>query len=318
MNLILASSLLGFFITFLLAILLIPLIKKLNFGQIIREWGPASHKKKAGTPAFGGIIFISAITITILFIYKNQNNEAKIALYSLLLFGIVGLIDDSLKKLKNNNEGISPNQKMILLFIVSGIFAFYAYYNQAIGTSIYIPIQHKLFKMGFYYVPFIMFFYIGTANAVNLTDGLDGLCTTVTILVMTFLLIASIMLGHFSLGLFCGVTIGCLLAFLKFNAFQAQIIMGDTGSIALGGAIATIAMILKLPLIVPVIGVIYFIETLSVIIQVTSFKLTGKRVFKMTPIHHTFELLGWHEAKIVATFSIITTIFCIFGYLSIF
>lgn len=205
---------------------------------------------------------------------------------------------------------------MLLLLIVSFGFAYYGANNPEIGTSIILPFSEKSLDLGRFYIPFIIIYFAGTTNAVNLTDGLDGLATSITILVMTFFVIVSLEMGHYTLSIFCAVTAGSLLGFLKYNAFPAQIFMGDTGSIALGGAVAAVAMILKLPLLLIIVGGIYVVETLSVIIQVISFKLTGKRVFKMSPLHHHFELCGWHETKVVSIFSIITVILCMIAFLS--
>lgn len=315
MELIILGILSSFFVTFLIAKLLIPIIKDLNLGQNIREEGPKSHHKKAGTPTFGGIIFILASIVVMLILCKDYKSEGMIALYSFVVFGLVGLTDDILKKLHKKNEGLKPMEKLLLLLIASFAFTLYGYMNPSIGSSIYIPVANISLDIKLMYIPFIAFYYICTTNAVNLTDGLDGLCSTVTIIVMIFLLILSYSLGHSSLSIFCSIITGCLLAFLIFNSFPAKIIMGDTGSLALGGTIATVAMILKLPLIVIIIGGVYVIETLSVIIQVTSFKLLGKRVFKMAPIHHAFELSGFHETKIVTIFSIITIILCLIAFL---
>lgn len=315
MTLIILGILSSFIITYLIGKLFIPMIRTLNLGQNIRPEGPKSHQKKAGTPTFGGIIFISAGIVVTLILCKDYKSEGMIALYALVLFGFVGVTDDTLKKLHKKNEGLSPVQKLFLLSITSCIFAFYAYHSPSIGTSIYVPIINNTVDIKFMYIPFIIFYYICTTNAVNLTDGLDGLCSTVTIIVMIFLLILSFSLKHYSLAVFCGIVVGSLLAFLVFNTFPAKIIMGDTGSLALGGAIATVAMILKTPFVIVIIGGIYVIETLSVVIQVTSFKLYGKRVFKMAPIHHTFELSGFHETKIVAIFSIATVILCLIAWL---
>jgi len=317
MKLIILGILSSFFITFLIGKLLIPIIRTLNLGQNIRDNVPNSHKKKAGTPTFGGIIFILASIVVTLILCNDYKSEGMIALYALLTFGLVGLTDDILKKLHKENEGLKPMQKLFLLFIASCTFALYAYNTPSIGSFIYVPIINKSFDIKLMYMPFIIVYYISTTNAVNLTDGLDGLCSTITIIVMIFLLILSFSLGHYSLSIFCSIMVGCLLAFLIFNTFPAKIIMGDTGSLALGGAVATIAIILKQPLIILIIGGIYVIETLSVIIQVASFKFLGKRVFKMAPIHHSFELSGFHETKIVTIFSVITILLCLIAFLSI-
>ncbi|EGS9998135.1 phospho-N-acetylmuramoyl-pentapeptide-transferase [Clostridium perfringens] len=305
----------SFIVASILGPIIIPLLHKLKFGQNIRQEGPKSHLKKAGTPTIGGLIFIFATIITMFIMVGNPTDEAMIALYSFVGFGFVGFLDDLLKIIKKKNEGLTSGQKMILLLIVSGFLTWYAY--KYIGTSINIPFLNGQINLGLFYIPFVMFYFAGVTNAVNLTDGLDGLATSVTVLVTTFLGIISYNLGHISLAIFCVALAGALLAFLRFNAFPARVFMGDTGSLALGGAVAMVALILKMPLILVLIGIIYVIETLSVILQVASFKLTGKRIFKMAPIHHHFEQLGWSETKIVSVFSIITVVFCFIAFASL-
>ncbi|OAA89259.1 phospho-N-acetylmuramoyl-pentapeptide-transferase [Clostridium coskatii] len=311
------SVLIAFFIAILEGPILIPLLHKFKFGQNIREDGPKSHLKKAGTPTMGGVLFILATFITMAIIVKKPSDEAMIALYAFVAFGVIGAIDDILKILRKQNLGLRAYQKMILLLIVSGIFAYYSANNPYIGTSIIVPFAHKSWNLGVFYIPFIIIYFAATTNAVNLTDGLDGLATSVTLLIMTFLALVSFAMGHITLAIFCAVLAGALLGFLKYNAFPAQIFMGDTGSLALGGAVGAVAMILKLPLLVIIIGGIYVIEAASVMLQVASFKLTGKRIFKMAPIHHHFELSGWHETKVVSIFCIITVILCLLGFLSL-
>lgn len=295
-----------------------PIIKglyKLKFGQNIREDGPQSHLKKAGTPTIGGLIFIGATLITTIIMVRDVKDQAYVALFAFIAFGFIGFLDDIIKIIKRNNLGLRAYQKMILLLIVSGVLSYYGYLE--LGTKISVPFVNMQVDLGIFYIPFVIIYFAATTNAVNLTDGLDGLATSITILVMTFLAILSFKLGEYSLTKFCIILTGSLLAFLRFNAFPARVFMGDTGSLALGGAVGTIALLLKVPFIVIIIGLIYVIETLSVIIQVTSFKLTGKRVFKMAPIHHHFEQLGWSETKIVTIFSIITVILCFIGFLSL-
>lgn len=309
------SVLIAFCISLMLGPILIPLLHKFKFGQNIREEGPKSHQKKAGTPTMGGLIFIIAALITIAILIRKPSDETMIPLYAFVGFGFIGALDDGLKIFHKNNLGLRAYQKMILLLAVSGSLAYYA--SLHIGTSIMIPFYDKPVNLGVFYVPFIVIYYTATTNAVNLTDGLDGLATSVTLLVMTFFALVSYGLGYYPLSIFCGVIAGALLGFLRYNAFPAQVFMGDTGSLALGGAIATIAMILKHPLLIVIVGGIYVGETLSVIMQVASFKLTGKRIFKMSPIHHHFELSGWHETKIVSVFSIITVILCLIAFLSL-
>ncbi|APQ98566.1 phospho-N-acetylmuramoyl-pentapeptide-transferase [Clostridium botulinum] len=316
MSTIIYAVLFSFLLSTITSLFLIPLFKKLNLGQSIKNGIPISHKKKAGTPTFGGIIFIFSSIITMLFIIKNYNKELLLVISSLIAFGLIGFIDDTLKKIHKKNEGLTSKGKMILLLFVSSIFAIYSYYNPSIGSIIMFPFTKKLFDLRILYIPFIIFYYVSTTNALNLTDGLDGLATSITLLVVTFFIFLSFGMGHYTLSISCGCIAGALLGFLRYNCYPAKIIMGDTGSLALGGAIATIAMILRNPFIVIIVGGIYVIEALSSLIQIVFFKLFGKRIFKMAPIHHSLELHGWHETKIVSVFSIITTILCLIGFLS--
>ncbi len=306
---------LGFLIASILAPFFIPMLHKLKFGQNIREDGPQSHLKKAGTPTMGGIIFIASTLIAMLVMVGKPTDEAMIALYSLIAFGIVGFLDDILKIIRKKNLGLRAWQKMLLLLIASLALAYYSY-NQ-VGTQILVPFTGKTIDLGLLYFPFIVVYFTGTTNAVNLTDGLDGLATSVTILVMTFFAIVSYNLAHYTLSIFCVILAGSLLGFLRFNAFPARTFMGDTGSLALGGAVGAVAMLLKLPLILVIVGGIYVIETISVILQVASFKLTGKRIFRMAPIHHHFEQKGYSETKIVSMFSIITLILALIGFIAL-
>ncbi len=295
--------------------ILIPLLHKLKFGQNIRSDGPKSHLKKSGTPTMGGIIFFIATAVTIILMRYSLNSKEMILFYSLLAFGFIGFLDDILKIIHKDNLGLKAGQKMILLLIFSIAFAIYGY--KYIGSDLLVPIFNFKINLGILYIPFIVIYYSGVTNAVNLTDGLDGLATSVTIIVLTFFAIVGYRTGNKEITAFCLALIGALIGFLKYNAFPAKIFMGDTGSLALGGSIATIALMLKLELLLIVVGGIYVMETLSVIIQVTSFKLTGKRVFKMAPIHHHFEQLGWSEVKIVSIFSAVTALLCIVGFIII-
>ncbi|MGL5150781.1 MAG: phospho-N-acetylmuramoyl-pentapeptide-transferase [Clostridium sp.] len=304
----------GVVIALILGPIFIPMLHKLKFGQNIRQDGPQSHLKKAGTPTMGGIIFILAVTLVMILKRYNIAEEGMIVLYSMIAFGFIGFLDDMLKIVKKENEGLKAYQKMILLLVFSTLLAFYGY--KVIGTELIIPFFGEV-NFGILYIPLIIIYYSAFTNAVNLTDGLDGLCTSVTVIVLTFFTLVAYRMGHYSVAVFSIGLIGALLGFLKFNAYPARVFMGDTGSLALGGALATIALILKGPWIFFLVGGIYVLETLSVVIQVTSFKLTGKRVFKMAPIHHHFEQIGWSETKIVIVFSVITTILCIIGFLAL-
>jgi phospho-N-acetylmuramoyl-pentapeptide-transferase len=313
-SLIIYSVLIAFLLSIIQGPLIIPMLHKLKFGQNIREEGPKSHLKKAGTPTMGGIIFMVSTIITMLIIVRHTSDEAMIALYCFIAFGVIGLIDDLLKITRKKNEGLTSKQKMLLLLIVSGLIGYYS--SIKIGTDIMIPFLNRNIDLGLWYVPFIVIYFVATTNSVNLTDGLDGLATCVTIVVMTFFALVSNMMFHSTLAIFCAALAGALLGFLKFNSYKAQIFMGDMGSLALGGAVAAVGMILKIPLLVIIVGGVYVMEAISVIIQVSVFKATKKRVFKMSPIHHHFELVGWHETKIVAIFSIVTVILCLIGFLA--
>ncbi|NFG23339.1 phospho-N-acetylmuramoyl-pentapeptide-transferase [Clostridium botulinum] len=312
---VLSALLMGFAFSMVLGPIFIPMLHKLKFGQNIRKDGPQSHLKKSGTPTMGGLIFFISVTVTMLIIGYKPTDEGMVVLYSLIAFGIIGFLDDILKIIHRDNLGLRAYQKMILLLLFSIALAYYGYTN--IGTDIIIPFMNSKLNLGILYIPLVVVYYAATTNAVNLTDGIDGLASSVTVIVLTFFAIVGFKTGHYQVGVFSIALAGALLGFLRYNAFPAKIFMGDTGSLALGGAIATIALILKMPLFIIIVGGIYVVETLSVIIQVTSFKTTGKRVFKMAPIHHHFEQCGWSEVKLVTVFSIITLILCIIGFIAL-
>lgn len=314
---ILAPLIMGFIFSIVLGPIFIPILRKFKFGQNIRKEGPKSHFKKTGTPTMGGLIFFISVATTILIMGPKLISEEMIILYSFLAFGFIGFLDDILKIIHKDNLGLKAMQKMILLVLFSLALAWYGY--NYIGTDILIPFANKDFRLdlGIFYIPFIVLYYTAVTNAVNLTDGIDGLATSVTVIVLTFFAITGFRTGNSDVTIFAIALAGALLGFLKFNAFPAKIFMGDTGSLALGGVIGTMALMLKMELFVIIVGGMYVVETLSVIIQVTSFKLTGKRVFKMSPIHHHFEQVGWSEVKIVTIFSGITTILCIIGFIAL-
>ncbi|NRT88616.1 phospho-N-acetylmuramoyl-pentapeptide-transferase [Clostridium beijerinckii] len=314
---ILAPLIMGFVFSIVLGPIFIPILHKLKFGQNIRKEGPKSHQKKSGTPTMGGLIFFIATATAILIMGQKPMSREMILLYSFLAFGFIGFLDDILKIIHKDNLGLRAAQKMILLVLFSVALAWYGYTN--VGTDILIPFINENFRLnlGMLYIPFIVVYYAAVTNAVNLTDGIDGLATSVTVIVLTFFAIIGFRTQNVEVAVFAIALAGALLGFLKFNAFPAKIFMGDTGSLALGGVIGTIALMLKMELFVIIVGGIYLIETLSVIIQVTSFKLTGKRVFRMSPIHHHFEQVGWSEVKIVTIFSSITAILCIIGFVAL-
>lgn len=300
-------------VSLLLGPLIIPMLHKLKFGQNIREEGPKNHLKKAGTPTIGGLIFITSTIVSMIIMRYKPSDEGMIVMYGMLAFGLIGFLDDMLKIIHKHNEGLTSKQKFLLQLLFSVIAAWYGY--TVIGTKISVLFTNVEVNLGWFFIPFVMFYFVALTNAVNLTDGLDGLNTSVTIIVMIFFALVSFKTGHESISVFSVALIGGLIGFLKYNKYPAKVFMGDTGSIALGGAISTILLILKNPLIIIIVGGIYVLETVSVIIQVTYYKKTKKRFFKMAPIHHHFEQLGWSEVKIVIVFSAITAILCLVGFI---
>ncbi|NLK71569.1 MAG: phospho-N-acetylmuramoyl-pentapeptide-transferase [Clostridiales bacterium] len=309
---IIISIIISFIITLVLGPLLIPVLKKVKAGQSIREEGPQSHKTKAGTPTMGGVMIIAAVVITSISA-GSINNDLIILLFSLIIFGIVGFIDDFIKVVLKRNLGLRAYQKLLFQIAFAVMIAVYQANVSAFGTQIYIPIVDVYWDFGIFYIPFIAFFVVCMVNSVNLTDGLDGLASGVTLLVALFLSLIALSLGYMSTAMFCGALTGACLGFLNFNAFPAKIFMGDTGSMALGGAIAAAAILMNLTLIIPIVGGIYLIETLSVVLQVLFYKKTGRRLFKMSPLHHHFELSGWKETRVVGVFWGATLVLCIIG-----
>ncbi len=294
---------------------LIPLLTKLKFGQSIRELGPQSHLKKSGTPTMGGFIFLTGLMCAVA-LTLNFKIETWIFLLGTLGMGLVGFLDDWLIIQKKKNEGLKPKQKLIgqfvVAFMLTGAVASY------FGTAVMVPFTNMMWDMGIFYYPFMCIFIVAIANGVNLTDGLDGLAGTVTFFNMAFFAFCSWQFGLVSLSAAGFALCGGLVGFVFYNKYPAKVFMGDLGSLALGGAIAAISMMTGLVLFVPIVGLIYVIETLSVTIQVLVFKKTKKRVFKMAPIHHHFELSGWNEKKIVMTFSSVTAVMAIVSYIMIF
>ena len=316
------SLIITFIVSIILGIIIIPILRKLKVGQIERDDGPKSHLKKQGTPTMGGIIIIIAmllvaIGICIYFTINGQITIAHKILPVLLLtlgFGMIGFIDDFKKLVLKNTKGLKPSYKMLGLLIISVAYVIYLIYVLKIGTQTYIPIWKQYIDLPIYlYIPFAILVILGTTNAVNLTDGIDGLASSVSAIILTCLTVIGIMFGQPEISVFGSIVIGAVLGFLMFNLHPAKVFMGDTGSLLLGGVISAIALYLKMPLLLLLIAIIPVIETISVIIQVVYFKKTGKRVFKMTPIHHHFELSGWTEDKVVVIFSVITLIVCVIG-----
>ncbi len=313
--------LLSFAITVVLGAIVIPILRKFKVGQIERDDGPESHLKKQGTPTMGGIIImlgIIIVTIAAYVYYKAKDAELAQSLLPILGltmgFGIIGFVDDFKKLVLKNTKGLKPSLKMLGLLLISVIFVLYLVKGLNLGTETYIPIMKEYINIPIYaYIPFAILVILATTNAVNLTDGIDGLSSSVCTIIITCLTVIATIFGVKEIVVFGAIVIGAVLGFLMFNIYPAKAFMGDTGSLFLGGVISGIALYLKMPLILIVIALIPVIETISVIIQVACFKKTGKRVFKMAPIHHHFELSGWRENKVVMVFSVITLIVCIVG-----
>lgn len=295
----------------------IPMLRRLHAGQEIREEGPQSHLAKAGTPTIGGIIFLTSAILATLAI-KNLTYEAMVLFISTLGFALVGFVDDYLKVVHKRNLGFTALQKLVAQILIAVLLYVLIRVSDGLTMDMLIPGMDKHLEMGIMFIPFIIFVVVGTVNSVNLTDGLDGLSSSVTIIVMLFFSLVSYKMGRTSITMFCLVMAGGLLGFLFYNKYPAKVFMGDTGSLALGGAVVAVAILLNLPLLLPICCGIYFIETLSVIIQVISFKTTGKRVFLMSPIHHHFEQKGMNEVQIVGLFSIVEIVLCVISYFLIF
>ncbi len=313
MNLFVITLLIGFVVSALLGPVFIPVLLKLKFGQSIREIGPKWHEKKSGTPTMGGIIFILSLIITVLVLNKHMDKSAYLVLFCALGFGAVGFLDDFIKVVLKRNLGLRAWQKLALQIIISVAFVFVGLDKGLISTSISLPFTDFVWNMGWLYIPFAIFVLLAVVNGVNLTDGIDGLATSVTVVVLMFFTTIT----SPSVCLLCFALIGGLLGFLIYNKNKAKVFMGDTGSLMLGGMVGALALITANPFILIPVGIIYFAETLSVIMQVTSFKLTGKRIFKMSPIHHHFEMCGWNEKKIVFVFVLVTIVFCVIAYFGV-
>jgi len=300
---------LSFVIALILGPVLIPVLHRLKFGQEIREIGPKWHMKKTGTPTMGGFIFIVPVLISSL-IFARTKLGISLVVFS-LSFGLIGFIDDYIKVVKKRNLGLTEKQKFLLQLLFSVVFVVVSVYDmKLIDTSIIIPIWKKEIDIGIFYIPLALFVLIGCTNSVNLTDGIDGLATSVTIVVCAFLAVMAYTYKQYEITVVNVISIGALMGFLIFNRHPAKVFMGDTGSLFLGGLVCSSALLMKNPLILIIVGAVYVIETLSVILQVASFKLTGKRIFKMSPIHHHFEMCGWSEKRIVLSAVILTLLLC--------
>ena len=307
----------AFAISMILGPVIIPFLRRLKVGQTVREEGPKSHLKKSGTPTMGGILILISIVATSMIYVKDYPRILPI-LFMTLGFGLIGFLDDYIKVVLKRSMGLHAWQKMLGQIGVTTIFIYYMVQYSDLSLTMLIPFSDgKYLDMGFLTIPLMYFVILGTVNGANFTDGLDGLASSVTVIIATFFSVVAIGTGMGIAPVTCAV-VGALLGFLLFNVYPASVFMGDTGSLALGGFVAATAYVLQMPLFLVLVGFIYLIEILSVILQVSYFKLTqGKRIFRMAPIHHHFELGGWSETRVVAVFSIVTTILCLIAFIAL-
>ena len=312
------ALLISFTCTAICCPVLIPVLYKFKFGQQVRDDGPKAHLKKSGTPTMGGIMILLGIIIGSVF-YINKYKLVLPVLLFTVAYGIIGFLDDFLKIKKKKSEGLKGIHKFILQILLTAVFVYYLHIDK-VGDSMLVPFTGSfntgyMLSTGAFFIPLVFFIVLGTDNGVNFTDGVDGLCTCVTIIVSIFFAVISIREKIIITPVIASV-IGSLMGFLIYNTNPAKVFMGDTGSLALGGFVASVALVMQLPLVIAVVGFIYLFEVLSVIIQVGYVKATkGKRFFKMAPIHHHFELSGWSETKVVTVFSIVTAILSLLLYL---
>lgn len=301
----------AFGISVMMGPFVIPFLRRLKVGQTVRDEGPQSHLKKSGTPTMGGLMILTAVVITSLF-YIKENPELVPVLFLTLGFGLVGFLDDYIKVVLKRSMGLRAWQKMALQLVITGVFAFYIHKVLEIDLAMKIPfMEGKYLDLGWMNLVMLFFVVIGTDTGTNFTDGLDGLATSVTTIVACFFAVVAIGTAS-GIAPIAAATIGALLGFLMYNCYPAKVFMGDTGSLALGGFVAASAYMLQMPLFLLLVGFIYVLEVVSVILQVSYFKLThGKRIFKMAPIHHHFELCGWSETRVVAVFTTVTALLCL-------
>ena len=312
------TAMIGFLIVVILGPIFIPMLARFKFGQTVRDEGPQSHLAKNGTPTMGGVMMIVAILITGLTRAKISQGLI-VGLICIVGFGFVGFLDDFIKIKMKRSLGLKAYQKIILQFALALYIAYYQYSASPSATQLVIPFTNHIINLGIWYIPFMMIFIIGTVNAVNLTDGLDGLASGVTLIVSCFFILFAVSISNSDVAILAAATAGACLGFLGFNAYPAKVFMGDTGSMALGGAVVAFATLTNSPLLIVIVGFIYLAEALSVMIQVTYFKLTnGKRIFKMAPLHHHFEQCGWPETRVVFMFWIATVVLCWIGVLAVF
>lgn len=313
---ILTAAALAAGVVLLLGPFCIPLLHRLKFGQSIRTEGPASHQKKSGTPTMGGLFLIAGITVGTLYA-APLSTEILLALFIMLGHFVLGFLDDYIKVVKKRNLGLKARQKLLGQIIIALVTILIGSKMLEIDTTIWIPITHDELDIGAFYYILVVLVLIGTSNAVNLTDGLDGLASGCMAVAASCYAVICILMNHFDLAIFCAATVGACIGFLRFNFHPAKVFMGDTGSLALGGAFAAAGILTHTELLLIVVGMIFVCEALSVIIQVISFQTTGRRVFKMSPLHHHFELSGWSELKVVFVFWTVGLIFGVLGLLTV-
>lgn len=308
----------SFALTVLLCPIFIPILHRMKFGQFIREEGPESHLKKAGTPTMGGIVMLAAFTVSSLAYMLNEPQIFPVILLT-VGFGFIGFLDDFIKLAKKRSLGLRAWQKLGLQIVLTGYFAYVIMSDYPELTQIIIPFTggQVAWNLGVLFVPFVFIAVLGTVNGANFTDGLDGLATSVTVIIAMFFAVLSLKIGS-PVYLTAMIMVGTLIGFLIFNTYPAKVFMGDTGSLALGGFVAAEAFMLKAPLFIIIVAFIYLAEILSVMIQVSYFKIThGKRIFKMSPIHHHFELSGFEETRVVAMFTVVTILCCFIGFIAL-
>lgn len=312
------TALISFLIVVILGPIFLPMLTKFKFGQTVRDDGPKTHLAKNGTPTMGGILMIVAILITGL-TRSKVGSDMVVGLMSIVGFGLVGFIDDFIIIKKRRSLGLRAWQKIVLQFALALYISYYQYTSAASAPQLIIPFTDAVINLGALYIPIMTFIIVGIVNAVNLTDGLDGLASGVTLIVATFfMLLASTVTVNTDVAVLAAATVGGCLGFLGFNSYPAKVFMGDTGSMALGGAVVAFSVLTNSILLIPLVGGIYFAEAISVILQVGSFKLRGKRIFKMAPIHHHFEQCGWPETRVVFVFWITTVVLAWIGIIAIF
>jgi phospho-N-acetylmuramoyl-pentapeptide-transferase len=311
----LLALILSFTVTALMAVKFIPFLNKLKFGQEILKIGPAWHKKKEGTPTMGGILFICGIFTAMAFLARDT--KSWLAFIMALFFGFIGFIDDYTKVVKKRNLGLRARQKLLLQILVAVAYLVSLKINGVIDTSVFIPFLSAPIQFGWWFYPFAVFIIVGTVNSVNLTDGIDGLAAGVTVPVCIFFGMISFIVAAPGLGILSAAVTGGLFGFLIYNFHPAKVFMGDTGSLFLGGIVCALGFAYNMPVILVMVGIVYVAEALSDIIQVISYKTTGKRVFKMAPLHHHFERCGWSEERIVYVFSAVTALMCVLAFMTL-